>query len=40
MEVCRMRNTPVIIFIDKMDLGRDPPGLLDELEDCKSKCAP
>jgi peptide chain release factor 3 len=34
MEVCRMRNTPVIIFINKMDReGRDPFDLLDELED-------
>ena len=34
MEVCRMRNTPVIIFINKMDReGRDSFDLLDELED-------
>jgi peptide chain release factor 3 len=33
MEVCRMRDTPVIIFINKMDReGRDPYDLLDELE--------
>ncbi len=33
MEVCRMRKTPVIVFINKMDLeGRDPFDLLDELE--------
>ena len=33
MEVCRMRNTPVIIFINKIDReGRDPFDLLDELE--------
>ena len=33
MEVCRMRNTPVIVFINKMDLeGRDPTDLLDEVE--------
>ena len=33
MEVCRMRNTPIIIFINKMDReGRDPFDLLDELE--------
>ncbi len=33
MEVCRMRNTPVIIFINKMDReGQDPFDLLDELE--------
>lgn len=34
MEVCRMRNTPVIIFINKMDReGRDPFDLLDEIEE-------
>lgn len=34
MEVCRMRKTPVIIFINKMDReGRDAFDLLDELED-------
>lgn len=34
MEVCRMRNTPVIVFINKMDRpGRDPFELLDELEE-------
>lgn len=33
MEVCRTRNTPVIIFINKMDReGRNPFDLLDELE--------
>ncbi len=33
MEVCRMRNTPVMIFVNKMDReGRDPFDLLDELE--------
>jgi len=33
MEVCRMRNTPVIIFINKLDrVGKDPFDLLDELE--------
>lgn len=33
MEVCRMRNTPVIVFINKMDReGQDPFDLLDELE--------
>lgn len=33
MEVCRMRKTPVIIFINKMDReGRDSFDLLDELE--------
>lgn len=34
MEVCRMRDTPVIIFINKLDLeGRDAFDLLDELEE-------
>lgn len=33
MEVCRMRKTPVIIFVNKMDReGQDPFDLLDELE--------
>ena len=33
MEVCRMRKTPVIVFVNKLDLeGQDPFTLLDELE--------
>ncbi|OIP82568.1 MAG: peptide chain release factor 3 [Porphyromonadaceae bacterium CG2_30_38_12] len=33
MNVCRMRNTPVMIFVNKMDReGKDPFDLLDELE--------
>lgn len=33
-EVCRMRDTPIIVFINKMDLeGRDPFDLLEEVED-------
>ncbi|RYE29946.1 MAG: GTP-binding protein, partial [Sphingobacteriaceae bacterium] len=33
MGVCRMRNTPVIIFINKMDReGKDTFDLLDEIE--------
>ena len=33
MNVCRMRKTPVMIFVNKMDrLGKDPFDLLDELE--------
>lgn len=34
MEVCRMRKTPVIVFVNKMDReGLDPFDLLDELEE-------
>ncbi|MDL5045979.1 peptide chain release factor 3 [Oscillatoria amoena NRMC-F 0135] len=34
MDVCRMRNTPVICFINKLDReGRDPFELLDEIEE-------
>jgi len=34
MEVCRMRKTPVICFINKLDReGRDPYDLLDEVEE-------
>ncbi|PKP17065.1 MAG: peptide chain release factor 3 [Bacteroidetes bacterium HGW-Bacteroidetes-21] len=33
MEVCRMRHTPVMIFINKMDReGKDPFELIDEIE--------
>lgn len=33
MEVCRMRKTPVIVFINKLDRdGKDPYDLLDEIE--------
>lgn len=33
MQVCRMRNTPVIVFINKLDReGKNPLALLDELE--------
>ena len=33
MEVCRMRKTPVMVFINKLDHnGRDPFDLLDEIE--------
>ena len=33
MSVCRMRNTPVMVFVNKMDReGKDPFDLLDELE--------
>ena len=34
MEVCRMRKTPVIVFINKMDRdGKDPYELLEEVEE-------
>ena len=34
MEVCRMRKTPVIIFVNKLDReGRNPVELIDELEE-------
>ena len=34
MEVCRMRKTPVMIFVNKMDReGKDPFDILDELEE-------
>ncbi len=33
INVCRMRKTPVIVFVNKMDrLGKDPWELMDELE--------
>lgn len=42
MEVCRMRNTPVIVFINKMDReGKDPFDLVDEVEkELKITCRP
>jgi peptide chain release factor 3 len=42
LEVCRMRNTPVITFINKLDRESRPPiELLDEIENIlKIKCAP
>ena len=34
MEVCRMRDTPVQVFINKMDRdGRDPYDLIEEVEE-------
>lgn len=34
MEVCRMRKTPVMIFVNKLDReGKDPMEVLDELEE-------
>ncbi|NLO71642.1 MAG: peptide chain release factor 3 [Porphyromonadaceae bacterium] len=33
MNVCRMRNTPIMVFVNKLDReGRDPFDLMDELE--------
>lgn len=42
MEVCRLRDTPILTFINKMDRDiRDPLELLDEIETIlKIKCAP
>jgi len=42
MDVCRLRDTPIITFINKLDSeGRDPIDLLDEVEDVlKIRCAP
>jgi len=42
MGVCRLRTTPIITFINKLDReGREPIELLDEVEDIlKIKCAP
>jgi len=42
MQVCRLRNTPIITFINKMDRdGRDPIELLDEIEKILDiECAP
>ena len=42
MNVCRLRDTPIITFMNKFDRDtRDPLELLDEVEDImKIKCAP
>lgn len=42
MEVCRLRDTPILTFINKLDReGRDPIDLMDEVEDIlKINCAP
>lgn len=42
LEVCRLRQTPIMTFINKMDREtRDPIDLLDEIEDVLSiQCAP
>ncbi len=42
MEVCRLRHTPIMTFINKLDReGRSPLELLDEIENIlKIQCAP
>jgi peptide chain release factor 3 len=42
MDVCRMRDTPIYTFINKLDRdGREPIDVLDEIEDVlKIACAP
>ncbi len=42
MEVCRMRNTPIITFINKLDReGKSPLDLIDEIEDkLQIECTP
>jgi peptide chain release factor 3 len=42
MEICRMRQTPIFTFINKLDReGRDPVELLDEVESILNiQCAP
>ena len=42
MDVCRLRDTPILTFINKLDReGRDPIELLDEVESVlKIACAP
>jgi len=42
MDVCRLRDTPILTFINKLDReGRDPIELLDEVEDVlRIECAP
>jgi peptide chain release factor 3 len=42
MEVCRMRNTPIITFINKLDRdGMDPLDILADIEDkLQIECAP
>ena len=42
MDVCRLRDTPILTFINKLDRDvRDPMEVLDEIEDVlKIECAP
>ena len=42
MDVCRLRDTPILTFVNKLDRdGREPIELLDEVESVlKIRCAP
>ncbi len=42
MEVCRLRDTPIMTFVNKLDReGREPIDLMDEVEEVlKIRCAP
>ena len=42
LEVCRLRDTPILTFINKLDRAiRDPIELMDEIEDVlQIECAP
>lgn len=42
MEVCRLRTTPILTFVNKLDReGRDPIEIMDEIEEVlKIRCAP
>ena len=42
MEVCRLRDTPIMTFINKLDReGREPIELLDEIESILDiQCSP
>ncbi len=42
MEVCRLRDTPIVTFINKLDReGRDPIELMDEVEEVlRIRCTP
>jgi len=42
MDVCRLRDTPILTFVNKLDReGRDPLDILDEIEQVlKIRCAP
>ncbi|MCY3769583.1 MAG: peptide chain release factor 3 [Gammaproteobacteria bacterium] len=42
MEICRLRDTPIMTFVNKMDReGRDPIDIMDEVEEVlKMDCAP